>query len=65
MLQADSSRSDSTLVSRSVIALSCPRGSTTNRYRRKTTMFSFKVLAAAVLLSAAAATPAFAQNGGG
>src|SRR5258707_15779006 len=62
MLQADSSRSrqHARLTKRDRLVLSA-RGSATDRYRRKTTMISFKALAAAVLLSATAATPAFAQ----
>src|SRR5258708_11164798 len=63
MLQADSSRSrqHARLTKRDRLVLSA-RGSATDRYRRKTTMISFKALAAAVLLSATAATPAFAQS---
>src|SRR5258705_12403922 len=63
MLQADSSRSrqHARLTKRDRLVLSA-RGSTTDRYRRKTTMISFKALAAAVLLSATAATPTFAQS---
>src|SRR5260370_7647181 len=63
MLQADSSRSrqHARLTKRDRLVLSA-RGSATDRYRRKTTMISFKALAAAVLLSAAAATPALAQD---
>ena len=61
MLQADSSRSDSTLVSRSVITSSCVRTGLRPIDTGETKMISFKALAAAVLLSATAATPAFAQ----
>src|SRR5258708_12704291 len=63
MLQADSSRSrqHARLTKRDRLVLSA-RGSATDRYRRKTTMISFKALAAAVLLSATAATPPFAQS---
>src|SRR5258708_5700579 len=63
MLQADSSRlrQHARLTRRDRLVLSA-RGSATDRSRRKTTMISFKALAAAVLLSATAATPAFAQS---
>jgi hypothetical protein len=55
---------DSTLASRSVINSSRPTRSCIEPHRRKK-MISFKALAAAVLLSATAATPVFAQGPGG
>jgi hypothetical protein len=54
---------DSTLSFRSVIESSRPMR-VCNRSNRRTKMVSFKALAAAVLLSATAAAPAFAHNGG-
>jgi len=56
--------SNNTLASRSVITLSCvPKRICTRIDIGETTMVSFKALAAVVLLSATAATPAFAQDG--
>jgi hypothetical protein len=62
MQQADSSRSNSTLASRSVITSSCaPTRILYPIDTGETTMASFKTLAAVLLLSLTAATPAFAQ----
>jgi hypothetical protein len=62
MQQADISRSNSTLASRSVITLSVSHAGVQPIDTGETTMVSFKAFAAVVLLSATAATPAFAQD---
>jgi hypothetical protein len=61
MQQADSSRSNSTLASRSVTNSSRPTRVCNRSTQEKRKVISFKALAAAVLLSATAATQAFAQ----
>src|ERR1700736_3750753 len=61
VLQANSSRPDNAPRLTSVIALCCLRAGLQQIDEGEPTMLSLKTLAAAALLSAAAATPVFAQ----